>query len=142
MVKDKIKKIVSEMGRLHFIYDDWARTNIRLDNEQLPAFVFVLPASGQMHLKNNSFRDAPDCLFAFLSKAEFDFDGEENELTVDKMKKEAQRFIVALQKSGMFEPITDPIDYTVAFDELDVNLTGVVLSLRIKEVAGSCVNTL
>lgn len=85
MVKDKVKKLVENMGTLHFVYDDWARANVRLDNEQLPAFVFVLPVSGQMHFKNNNFRDAPNCLFAFLDKAEFDFDGETNEEIIDRM---------------------------------------------------------
>lgn len=147
MVKDKVKEIVDGMGRLNFIYDDWARANVRLDREKLPAFVFILPTSGSMHYKNNNFRDAPYCLFAFLDIAdgdnrEFDFDGSENEKTVERMKAEARRFVVALQKSGKFEPISETINYSVVYDELDVNLTGVTIEMQLKEIEGICVENL
>lgn len=139
MVKDKVKELVEQMGRLNFVYDDWARANVRLDNEQLPAFLFLVPVAGELHLKNNNFRDAPHCLFAFLDRAEFDFDGEENESTIDRMKHEAKRFVAELQASGKFKTITEPIRYTLVYDELDPNLTGIVLEMQLEETMGDCV---
>lgn len=142
MVKDKVKELVEDMGRLNFVYDDWARANVRLDNEQLPAFLFIVPVAGELHMKNNNFRDAPHCLFAFLDRAEFDFDGEENESTIDRMKTEAKRFIVALQQSGKFKPQDEPIKYSLVYDELDPNLTGIVLEMQLEETVGDCVQNL
>lgn len=142
MVKDKVKELIEDMGRLNFVYDDWARANLRLDNEQLPAFLFIVPVAGELHMKNNNFRDAPHCLFAFLDRAEFDFDGEENESTIDRMKNEAKRFVVALQQSGKFKPQDEPIKYSLVYDELDPNLTGIVLEMQLEETVGDCVTNL
>lgn len=142
MVKDKVKKLVEDMARLNFVYDDWARANVRLDNEQLPAFLFIVPVAGELHLKNNNFRDAPHCLFAFLDRAEFDFDGEENESTIDRMKNEAKRFVVALQQSGKFKSQDEPIKYSLVYDELDPNLTGIVLEMQLEETVGDCLREL
>lgn len=139
MVKNKVKQIVDDMKSLHFVYDDWARANVRFDREQLPAFLFILPVAGAMHYKNNNFRDAPKCLFAFIDKTEFDFDGETNEAIVDRMKNEAKRFIVAVQESGHFKPIAEKIPYSVLYDQLDPNVTGVVVEMQLEEIIGDCV---
>jgi len=138
MVKDKVKEIVESMG-LPFQYNDWTRVNVEVDFTKLPLCVFVLPVSGQLYNKHLNIHDWPNCLIAFLDLAEMDFDGEENENTVDRMKKKAFEFVSAVNNSNAFEPLPDIIPYSVVYDYLDDNLTGIVLDVQLKERVGSCI---
>lgn len=138
MVQEKIKQIVSTIPELNYEFNDWTRANIKLDKANLPVCVNVLPVSGQLFLKNGNFRDYPNCMFAFLDLAELDMDGEENEITVERMKKLAKQFIQAVNKSGKFQPIGDNIPYQVIYDYLDVNVTGVSIQIQLKELIGDC----
>ncbi|MFR9166362.1 MAG: hypothetical protein ACLVKO_09185 [Dysgonomonas sp.] len=139
MVQEKIKQIVETIPELNYIFNDWTRANVQLDYDRLPACVNVLPVSGQLHLHNGIFRDYPNCLIAFLDLADLDFDGEENEATVERMKAYARRFIMAVNRSGLFHPIPDTVSYSVVYDMLDQNLTGVTIEVQLKELQGDCV---
>jgi len=138
-VDEKIKTIVEQMSGITFEFNDWTRANVTLDFKRLPVCLYILPVSGQMNFKNGNIRDYPNALIAFLDAAELDFDGATNEPTVERMKDFARTFVRLLNKSGMFEPLPDVINYSVVYDKLDSNLTGVVLSLNLKELKGECV---
>jgi len=138
-VDEKIKKIVESIEGLSYEFNDWTRANVELDNAPLPTCLYLLPVSGQLLNKNGNFRDQPNALIAFLDLAELDFDGEDNEPTVERMKEYAKAFIIAVDKSGMFQPLPEIIPYSVVYDKLDVNLTGVVIQVQLKELQGSCV---
>lgn len=140
MVQQKIKNIVEEsLPELKYLFNDWSRINVQLDFKgNLPAFVSVLPVSGQLFLKNANFRDYPNCMFAFLDLAELDLDGEENEVTIERMKKHAKKFIQAVNASGKFAPISENIPYQAIYDFLDVNVTGISIQIQLKELVGDC----
>lgn len=144
MVQEKIKQIVQSIDGLHYMYNDWSRANVDLDlsSAEFPVCISILPASGTLLNKNGNLRDCPNCLIAFLDLAELDFESEENEGTVERMKTLAKKFILAVNRSGMFEPISDRIDYSVVYDTLDQNLTGVTIEIQLKELVGDCVNGL
>lgn len=141
MVQEKIKEIVESINGLDYLYNDWTRANIELDFDKvnLPVCINVLPVSGQLFNKNGNFRDQPNCLIAFLDMAELDFDGEENEGTVERMKTFAKQFILAVNRSGKFAPIPETIPYSVVYDMLDQNLTGITIQIQLKELIGDCV---
>lgn len=141
MVQQKVKKIVESIDGLGYMFNDWTRANIEFDFDKvkLPICLFVLPVSGQLFNKNGNFRDYPNCLIAFLDLADLDFDGEENECTVEHMKTYAKTFIEAVNRSGMFAPIPDTTNYSVVYDMLDQNLTGVTIQVQLKELQGDCV---
>jgi hypothetical protein len=139
-VDEKIKNIVLQIEGLSYEYNDWTRANVTLDLKTLPVCVYVLPASGQLYNHNGNLRDYPNAMMAFLDKAELDYEGEENEPTVERMKKAAKTFIQRVNSSGMFAPIPETINYRVVYDMLDVNLTGVILELQLKELRGDCIN--
>jgi len=138
-VQEKIQKIVDSIDGISYEFNDWTRANVKLDTKALPTCLYILPASGQFYFHNGIFRDFPNAMIAFLDKAEFDFEGNENEITVERMKKYAREFIVKLNASGMFQPIVEFIPYTVPYDILDVNLTGVVIDVQLKEIEGICI---
>lgn len=138
-VDQKIRRVVESIDGLSYEFNDWTRANVTLDNAVLPTCLYLLPVSGRLHNKNGNFRDYPNALIAFLDKAELDFDGGENEPTVERMKDYAKRFILTVNSSGMFEPIPEDVAYSVVYDKLDVNLTGIVIQVQLKELKGSCV---
>lgn len=142
MVETKIRQIVDQIGGLHYEFNDWTRANATIDYGSLPVCVNVLPVSGELAAKNGNLRDYPNCLIAFMDKAELDFDGQENEITVNRMKDFAKRFILEANRSGLFEPIEQNVPYSVVYDLLDANLTGVAIELQLKELIGDCAQNL
>lgn len=140
MVQEKIKQIVESIDGLDYMFNDWTRANVEFDFKKVkfPICLNVLPVSGQLYLRNANFRDYPNCLIAFLDLADLDFDGEENESTVERMKDYAKKFILAVNQSGQFAPIPEVIPYSVVYDMLDQNLTGVTIQIQLKELIGDC----
>lgn len=143
-VEEKIRSIVERMkDSPGYIYEDWSTANVKLDKVlDFPVVVNVLPVSGKFHLSGTQMRDYPNCFIAFLDKTEFDFDGSENEDIVERCKDMAREFILLANRSRLFSPISGDIEYSVVYDKLDVNLTGIVLALRMEELQGLCVNPL
>jgi hypothetical protein len=57
------------------------------------------------------------------------------------MKALAKEFLLRLNKVEGIENISlDDVAYSVVYDKLDENLTGVILDLRISESEGMCQN--
>ncbi|MCE8465876.1 hypothetical protein [Bacteroides nordii] len=135
-IESKIKQVVDKIEGLHYLFDNWATANVRLDSDKLPAMLNVLPISGVISLTKNKLKDFPNCLFAFLDKAEFDFDGQGNDITVEKCKSLAKMFILHMNESELFEQIEGDIPYSVVYDKLDVNVTGIVIEIKVKELNG------
>lgn len=131
-----IRETAEEMG-VRYIYDRWNTVNLQLDKGEFPVIVNVLPVSGSLAI-GARYRDNPNCMIAFLDKAELDFDGKENEDSVEHCKLMAQEFIARLNKSGHFRPVGGDIPYSVVYDKLDVAVTGVVIEVQLKENVGVC----
>jgi hypothetical protein len=138
-IDKKIKSIVEQIEGLNFEFNDWTRANITLDTKNLPACLYLLPISGNLKIKNGFAKDQPNALIAFLDKAELDFNGDTNEPTVERMKNFAIQFIKVAKSSEFFEPLPDFVPYSVVYDKLDVNVTGIVLQLQLKESEGKCI---
>lgn len=140
-VQQKIKDIVQNIDGLDYMYNDWTRANVEFDFDKVkfPVCLSVLPVSGQLYNHNGNFRDYPNCLIAFLDLADLDFDGEENDSTVERMKDYAKKFVIAINKSKQFAPIPETIPYSVVYDMLDQNLTGLTIQVQLKELIGDCV---
>ena len=136
-VEQKIKSVVDKMEGLTYVFDNWQTANLRLDKLPFPAVVNVLPVSGRFNMGKNQLRDYPNMLIAFLDKTDFDFDGEDNDLIVEKCKNLAREFILRANESRLFEYIEGDIYYSVVYDKLDVNVTGVVIELTPKEINGN-----
>lgn len=134
-VEEKIKSIVGEMD-INYLFENWQNANVRLDSEKLPACINILPVSGVFNLRRNQIKDFPNCMLAFVDQTEFDFKGPDNDKIIERCKAKAKEFIFRLNQSGLFEEVEGDIGYSILYDKLDVNVTGVVLSLTIKEIKG------
>lgn len=134
-VEERIKKVVENMG-ISYVFDNWTTANVKLDNVTFPAMVNVLPASGRFVVGKARLSDAPNCMFAFLDKTDFDFDGTENDAIIERCKVLAKKFIKEINESGSFEQIEGDVPYSVVYDKLDVNVTGVLIEMQVKEAIG------
>lgn len=136
-VEAKVSKIVESLGEdVCYQFCNWAQANVELDKVDKPTIVYVLPPSGTLHFSWREVLDRPSSQIAFVSPTDFDFDGSENDGIIEAMKRLCIRFILALNKSGYFEEIEDDLPYQTLYDHLDQNVTGIVVSPILKEIAG------
>lgn len=134
-VEEKVKKIVEQMG-VTYLFENWQAANVRLDKMQLPAVMYVLPSSGNLNVGPMQMKDFPNCMIAFMDKIKHDSSGEENDQVIEQCKSLAREFILNVNRSRMFEPVQGDIPYSVFYDKLDVNVTGIVIQLPLKETRG------
>lgn len=141
-VEQKVKSIAETMDGLTYVFENWTKTDIRIERLPLPAMVNLLPVSGSFKLKNNQFKDWPNCMLAFFDKSERDSNGTEYDTVVDRCKALAMEFIVKLNDSGLFDPIDGEIRYSVSLDKLSTSVSGIIVSIQLKEANGICVSNL
>lgn len=135
-IEQKIRIIAERMGNVNYLYDGWGLINLRADKTPTPIMVNVLPVSGALNMGGRRITESQDCIIGFLDKTEFDFDGTQNDAIIERMKKLAIEFILTMNESGLFEPISGEVPMSIEYNLLDVNLTGVVLTLRLEEKQG------
>lgn len=121
---------------VEYLYCNWAQANVSLDKVDKPTIIYVLPPSGDLDFTWNQVKDAPNAQIAFVCPTDFDFDGEENEGVIERMKRLCIRFIKNLNESGMFEQIEGKVMYRVLYDHLDQNVTGIIIEPQLKETEG------
>lgn len=141
-VEQKVKSVAETMEGLTYVFENWTKADIRIERLPLPAMVNLLPVSGSFKLKNNQFKDQPNCMFAFFDKSERDSNGSEYDTVVDRCKALAMEFIAKLNNSGLFEPIEGEIGYSVSLDKLSTSVSGIIVSVQLKELKGVCASNL
>lgn len=136
-VESKIKQIVQRLKiKVDYKYMNWAQANVALDAITGPTIIYVLPASGKLDFSWYQIKDCPDTFIAFVTPSDFDFDGDVNNDAVEEMKRLAIIFIEAVNSSGYFEQIEGELNYSVLYDYLDQNVTGVIINPSLKEIEG------
>ncbi len=141
-VEKKIKSVAESMVGFTYVYEDWKRADLRLDRLPLPAIINLLPVSGAMSLKMDQFKDKPNCMFVFVDKVNKDADGKDNDAVFERMKSAAMVFIARMNDSGLFEPIEGDIPYSVILEKLSPIVTGISISVQVKEAKGVCTRNL
>ncbi|MGN1173147.1 MAG: hypothetical protein ACI4SO_05115 [Muribaculaceae bacterium] len=99
--------------------------------------IYILPPSGSLLLRRDTFRDRPRTQLWFVCPTDFDFDGTANDCLVEVMKQSAMRFFSKFNSSGLFVPLEGALPYQVAYDAFDSNVTGVCFELEIEEREGT-----
>lgn len=134
-IQDKVKAIAERVEGVDYLFENWAKANIELDDIERPTIVYILPASGTMSVRYNAVTDAPMAQIAVLSPTELDFDSAENDDIIEMCKDIFVSFLRELNKGEYFEPIEGgDIPYQVVYDKLDVNTTGIIVTLALKEL--------
>ncbi len=136
-VESKIRSIVEAMDEdVEYMFANWAQANVSLDNVRKPTIVYVLPPSGSIDITWKGVKDSPNSQIAFVCNTKFDFNGIENDGIIEAMKRLCIRFILSLNNSGLFSPISGSLTYRVLYDYLDVNVTGIVIEPTLMECKG------
>lgn len=136
------EQVAHDMG-CAYIYDEWGRVNLHADRLKMGSSVVVetLPTNGTIDTRLAPIvKTSKTAIFAFLKHCDLDFDGVEVGGIIDEMLDTAKQYIVRLDASGAYEPITARLDYNVVLDFLDANLAGVRVTLDLVEAVGECVN--
>ena len=137
------KQIAQTMG-CAYIYDEWGRVNLHADRLPMGASVVVetLPTNGQIDTRFVPVvTTSRVAIFAFLKHCELDFDGVDVGDIIDEMLALAKEYIVRLDATGQYEPISGLMDYNCVIDFLDANMAGVRVTLELKELEGVCITS-
>ena len=136
-VEKKIRSIVKSMGAdVSYLFMNWAQANEAIDDIERPTVVYILPPAGDLDFGWAQVKDSPDTQIAFMAPTDFDFEGEENDDIIEQMKRLCIRFVKAFNESGLFEQIKGKLPYKVLYDHLDHNVTGIVVTPKLKEEEG------
>lgn len=139
-VESKIRQIIEDQWQpeADYMFYNWAQANAELRRLNRPAILYILPANGTLYPMWNQTIDRPESLIAFLCKTDFDFKTRENDRLMQHMKELAVQFIQEVNKSGLFEPIPQKVEipWQAVYDKLDINVTGIIITLTLKPVKG------
>lgn len=136
-VEQKVHEVVKRLPYdAEYLFMNWSQANVAISNITKPTIVYVLPPAGKLDFSYARVKDCPETQIGFLSPTEFDFDGHENDNIVEQMKRMAILFVKTLNISEYFELIEGNVSYQVVYDYLDQNVTGIVITLKLKEVEG------
>lgn len=139
-VESKIRHVIEHQWKpdADYMFYNWAQANAEIRGIKRPVVVYVLPANGYLYPQWNQTTDHPVSLIAFLAKTDFDFKTRENDKLMQSMKILAAQFIQEVNKSGLFEaiPQKEEIPYQAVYDHLDENVTGIMITLKLKPLKG------
>jgi hypothetical protein len=138
-VESKIEEIAAQKFQGYsFVFDDWGAADRALDKMTLPAILSIMPVSGSFTIKRGMTKDNPSCLLVFIDKVKKDANGSDNEEVYERMKDEAKRFIREINSCGYFEAIDGDVPYSIIYEKLSCIVSGIALSVTLKEVRGVC----
>lgn len=134
-IQEKIKTLAERIEGADYLFANWTQSNVDFDNITQPTIIYVLPASGSMAVKYNAVNDTPTAQIAVLSPTELDFDSAENDDVVEVCKGIFLSLLKEINKGEYFEPVESAtLPYQVVYDKLDVNTTGIIVTLSLKEL--------
>lgn len=136
-VRQSIKRIAECIG-VRYLFASMNEANLIVGDGDFPVLIDILPISGSISINQGLFKDAPNCLLFFCDKTDLDYNAEKEQPTIARMKQLAFEFIAEANRSGLFEYI-DNATYEIFYDRTDVALSGVVVTLALKDVVGVCV---
>lgn len=136
-VRQRVKEIACRLG-LRYLFASMYEANVQVGGGEFPVMIDVLPTSGSVDVQLGLFKDAPNCLLFFCDRTALDYNAEREQPTIARMKQLAFEFIAEANRSGYFEPITSA-SYEVMYDRTDVAVSGIALSLTLKDALGVCV---
>lgn len=136
-VRQGIKRIAECIG-VRYLFASMYEANLVIGEGDFPVLIDVLPTTGSVAINQGLFKDAPNCLLFFCDKTDLDYNAEKEQPTIARMKQLAFEFIAEANRSGLFE-FVDNATYEIFYDRMDVTVSGVAVSLTLKDAIGVCV---
>lgn len=135
-ILDEIKTIVEDTLKLRFLYSSINNINAAIDNTELPCVAVQKLITGTFENEGGQIKDSAPFLIMFLNSTIFDYDSLENQTIIDALKVTVKSFIREVDKSDVIIK-TGSQTYDDLYDYLDANVTGIALSITLKERAGT-----
>ena len=138
-MKERIKKIVEDMGFTFtegdiYHVSEWLRIV-----EQLPAVLYVTPIIGGGEITASGMvKKRIEPLLMFVDHDELDPEGEVTNEVIERMREAVHTFVSKLNSLREFEPINSWSCRDIIKD-LNYHCSGVSLQLTITESRGTCV---
>ena len=138
-----IKKIkaIAEALDYHFFYDSGAGiesaiANATIADDETIVFAYLLSATSLSEGKESG-----QIGIFFYRLTEFDFGALENDAIQEETKKDAVRFLMAVDKTNLLT-YSEPVSISRGWDALGANMTGVAITANFSEVLGvsQCLN--
>lgn len=136
-VRQGIKRIAESIG-VRYLFASMYEANLVVGDGDFPVLIDILPTTGSVTINQGLFKDAPNCLLFFCDKTNLDYNAEKEQPTIARMKQLAFEFIAEANRSGFFE-FVDNATYEIFYDRMDVTVSGVAVSLTLKDAIGVCV---
>ena len=134
-ILNEVKTIIEEEVGVPFLYASLLNLNSWLDYSCLPCAACQLLEDGDFIHEGGQIKEEVDFLIFFLDKTDVRYTALENQEIIDECKARAISFMREIEKSSDIMYIDD-YTYQNLYQEFDVNLTGVSLSITIKERSG------
>lgn len=136
-VRQGIKRIAESIG-IRYLFASMYEANLVIGDGDFPVLIDRVHTSGSVTINQGLFKDAPNCLLFFCDKTDLDYNAEKEQPTIARMKQLAFEFIAEANRSGLFEFVGNA-DYAIFYDRMDVTVSGVAVSLTLKDAIGVCV---
>lgn len=136
-VRQGIKRIAECIG-VRYLFASMYEANLVIGDGDFPVLIDRVHTSGSVTINQGLFKDAPNCLLFFCDKTDLDYNAEKEQPTIARMKQLAFEFIAEANRSGLFE-FVDNAEYAIFYDRMDVTVSGVAVSLTLKDAIGVCV---
>lgn len=136
-VRQGIKRIAECIG-VRYLFASMYEANLVVGDGDFPVLIDILPTSGSVTINQGLFKDSPNCLLFFCDKTDLDYNAEKEQPTIARMKQLAFEFIAEANRTGLFE-FVDNATYEIFYDRMDVTVSGVAVSLTLKDAIGVCV---
>lgn len=136
-VRQGIKRIAECIG-VRYLFASMYEANLVIGEGDFPVLIDRVHTSGSVTINQGLFKDAPNCLLFFCDKTDLDYNAEKEQPTIARMKQLAFEFIAEANRSGLFE-FVENADYAIFYDQMDVTVSGVAVSLTLKDAIGVCV---
>lgn len=121
------------------MYQSAPKANVLLDVAQTPCALLLLFTDRSIDISRRTWKEKAEVNVFFLTDADLDFDGLENQVKVDDMADKAENFIGLLMEDGGIAIDGTSVMMRQVYDEHDRNLTGVSLQFSVTEVRGRCI---
>lgn len=135
-----IDKIISSIQSVHgdnfpVYYHDEPTLNVIAETMSFPCAIVQLLTTGNAKIDNGQIRESVSAAVFFVEPSEFDFDAVENEEIIDRCKRRAFRWLLALPMDEWIS--LDAIERTSrAYERFDAILTGFGVLARLSELEG------
>lgn len=139
---ERLKGHVTKGGVLHYVFGSLAQANVILDKvykdrNNGPIGIVIQPTDGRMET-SPWVKDEQHLIMGYGEGILQDYDAEEVQEVVERLKGECVNLIGRLNGDGMWEPVVE-VEYNVMFDAMDANLVIVLMDFRLMEAVGRCV---